>query len=205
MTQPTHKDLTEITRDAVVTYFGSSGRPPADVDRIATSIRECLMEEEPKVAAADELDGGFESLSIRPGGVGSGASLKAGNVILDWKKLLVEGSESLFAIVGATAMPWLIPFVGLVVLNRVHSLLKVEISERHAAVVWTMWSHAGAQRVFEPDELLTLVNQEVVTFDRPIFSEQELETVLTELEKMRCIEKADAGAWRLREKVVIRN
>jgi hypothetical protein len=72
-------------------------------------------------------EGGGQSfrITIRSGGIGDGSSIKAGNIWLNWKHVLIEGSESILSIAGAVAVPWLVPLAGLVVCNRIWSLLRV--------------------------------------------------------------------------------
>mgnify|MGYP000218040462 CR=1 FL=1 len=46
-----------------------------------------------------------ELITIRQGGMGGGSSTKPGNIWLNWRKLLVEGAESILTVVGAVAVP----------------------------------------------------------------------------------------------------
>lgn len=64
----------------------------------------------------------MELLTIRQGGMGGGSSIKPGNIILNWRKLLIDGAESVLTIMGAASIPWMIPLAGIVVWNSVYSL-----------------------------------------------------------------------------------
>lgn len=136
---------------------------------------------------------------IKPGGVGGGRSLKPGNIWLNWKKLLIVGSESILTIAGAASVPWLIPLAGLVVWNKVWSLLTIEIDERHAAVIWTLWKNRDKEDRIEHDKILNLVNEELIKYNRLPMDEKELNNILSDLEKMECIEKDEKNKWWLRE------
>lgn len=136
-------------------------------------------------------------------GLGGGSSTKPGNIWLNWKKLLVAGSESILTFIGAVAVPWLIPLAGLVVWNKIWSMLTIEISERHAVVIWTMWLNKDSENCIEHRLILNLVNQELLKYNRPQMNQQELDEVLKDLEKMECIEKTEGNKWWLREWVKV--
>lgn len=74
-------------------------------------------------------------ITMSSSGMGGGRSSKSGNIRLNWKKLFVEGPESILVIAGASQIPFLIPIAGLVVWNKALSLMNIEIDERHAAVI----------------------------------------------------------------------
>ena len=76
-------------------------------------------------------------------------SLKLGNIWLNWRRLLIDGAESILTITGATSIPWLIPLAGLIIWNKVWSLLNIEMDERHAVVIWVMWSNRDKENCIE--------------------------------------------------------
>lgn len=142
-------------------------------------------------------------ITIGEGGLGGGRSIKPGNIWLNWKKLLVDGIESILTIVGAVATPWLVPLAGLVVWNKICSALTIEITERHAAVVWAMWMNRDKENCVKDEVILDLVNKELSKYNRSEMSRRELDKILKELEKMKCIERTDENKWWLRERVKI--
>ncbi len=148
-------------------------------------------------------EGGGQSfrIAIRPGGIGDGSSIKPGNIWLNWKQVLIEGSESILSIAGAVAVPWLVPLAGLVVCNRIWSVLHIKITERHAAVIWTMWLKRDKGNSITDDAVLDTVNIELSKFNRIKMSQDELTIILKDLEGMKCIEKTEGNKWRLRELV----
>jgi len=140
-------------------------------------------------------------ITIRSGGIGNGSSIKPGNIWLNWKQVLIEGSEIILSIAWAVAVPWLVPLAGLVVCNRIWSLLRVPITERHAAVIWTMWLKRDKENSITDDAVLDTVNIELSKFNRLKMNQDELTIILKDLEGMKCIEKTEGYKWRLRELV----
>ena len=141
----------------------------------------------------------IQILMMRPSGVGGGSSIKPGNIWLDWKKLLIDGSESILTIAGVIAMPWLIPLAGLVIWNKVWSLLTIKIDERHAVVIWSMWKNKDNENHIENNKILSAVNSELTKYNRSLMNALELDGTLKDLEKMACIKKTDNEKWWLRE------
>jgi hypothetical protein len=146
-----------------------------------------------------EIDTTMHLMTIKPGGMGGGRSSKPGNIWLNWRKLLVDGSESILTVVGAVSIPWLIPFAALVVWNKICSLCNLEISERHAAVVWTMWQNRDETNCVEPSAIAKLVNTELLKYNRPKMNKKELNAILEDLKNVQCIEISDDGKLWLRE------
>jgi uncharacterized protein YlbG (UPF0298 family) len=142
-------------------------------------------------------------LVIGPIGIGEGKSIKPGNILLNWRKLLVGVSETILTVTGAVAMPWLIPFAGLVVLDTILSLSTIEITERHAAVIWTIWSNRDLKNCVEGKAILKLVNKELKKYNLPKMNQKELDTILEELKKLKCIKEIEENKWCLREKVKV--
>lgn len=127
-------------------------------------------------------------------------SSKPGNILLNWRKLLIDGAESILTITGAVSVPWLIPLAGLIVWNKVWSLLNIKIDERHAVVIWVMWHNRDEENCIEEEKILGLVNEELENYNRPKIPQKELEDILKDLEEMQCIEKIqDKNKWWLRE------
>jgi hypothetical protein len=142
-------------------------------------------------------------LEMRPIGIGGGKSIKPGNILLNWRKLLVGASETILTVAGAVATPWLIPFAGIVVLNTILSLSTIEITERHAAVIWTIWSNRDPKNCVEGKVIQKLVNKELQKYNRPKMNQKELDMVLKDLKKMKCIKEIEENKWCLQEKVKV--
>jgi hypothetical protein len=186
------KELTDIVKDVIQNY------DIQNKEKIASEIINHFVNITPP-----EMEESWYFITIREGGLGGGSSTKPGNIWLNWRKLLVAGSESILTFIGAVAVPWLIPLAGLVVWNKIWSMLTIEISERHAVVIWTMWLNKDSENCIEHRLILNLVNQELLKYNRPQMNQQELDEVLKDLEKMECIEKTEGNKWWLREWVKV--
>jgi|YelNatPaOPRAMG01_1025707.scaffolds.fasta_scaffold92010_3 hypothetical protein len=185
------KELTRTIIDAIKPHFN------CNVEEIATSIINSFSDVRPP-----EMVFEMELVTIRQIGMGGGSSIKPGNIIFNWRKLLIEGAESILTIMGAASIPWMIPLAGLVVWNRVYSLLKIEINERHAAVLWVMWQNKDENRYVDQENILEWVNQSLESYNRILMDEEELKIILKELEEMEIIEKSGEKWW-LREWVEV--
>jgi len=82
-------------------------------------------------------------------------------------------------------------------------MLTIEITERHAVVIWTMWLNRDSENCIEGQLILDLVNKELSKYNRPQMNQQELDMVLKDLKKMECIEETEGNKWWLREWVKV--
>lgn len=129
---------------------------------------------------------------------GRGRSVKPGNILLNWKKVIEFVPEGILTITGATANPWMYALAALVVWNRVWSLLQIEITEAHAVVIWSMWTNRDKDNRIEEEKLLRVVNMSLASTQREPMHHSELHNILMELEKLQCIKPLE-GKWWLRE------
>ena len=144
------QEIFEIAQNTIAPYFSNP-------EQLSRKIIEHFCR-----IAPPEIDTTIHLITnIKPGGLGGAKSSKPGNIWLNWRKLLIDGAESILTIVGAVAVPWLIPLAGLVVWNKVWSLASIKIDERHAAVIWTMWKNRDEENCIENDKILDLVNKEL--------------------------------------------
>ncbi len=182
------QEIFEIAKNTIAPYFSNS-------KQLSIKIIEHFCEITPP-----EMDTSLHLITgIRPGGLGGARSLKPGNIWLNWRKLLIDGSESILTIIGTVAVPWLIPLAGLVVWNKVWSPLNIEIDERHAVVIWTMWKNRDEKNCIKKDAVLDLVNIELSQHNRPKMNVNELKDIMKDLEEMECIEGTEDNKWWLRE------
>lgn len=151
-----------------------------------------------------ELEQKKSLVKIKKQGFGKGKSRKLRNIYLDWKKLLLVGSESILTVVGATAYPILVPFAGLIVLNSFWSLLNININENHAAVLWAMWQNRDVNDTIPHDNLLNHANNVLLEQSKDAIDNRELTRVLNDLEKMSSIRRTKKNKWLLCEKVEIK-
>ena len=129
-------------------------------------------------------------------------SVQPGHIILNWKKLLVDGSESILIMAGAMAInPLLIPLASLVLLNKLQYLQNIKLSDKHAAIIMTIWKNMGKNDFINPSNLLDMINAYLKNNNRPTMTIEEMNNVLVDLEKMNCIGKTDNNSYWLKEQV----
>jgi hypothetical protein len=131
---------------------------------------------------------------------------KAGNILLSWKRLLVNTGVVILLIVDTASVPPIAPaliwLAGLVIWDRMYSMADIKIDSRHAIVLWIMWQNRDNRRKIGSDVIPKLVTRELDKMDEPDMSSKELKNILLELEKIRCIKLIEGKYW-LREWVRI--
>lgn len=184
------REIAAITKNVVVHHVCSA-------DKVSDAIVNCFC----IITPSEDDDHRRARTTVRRDGLGGGRSSKASNILLNWRRLLIDGAESILCIAGAIAVPWLIPLAGLVIWDRVWSLLNIDIDERHAVVIWTMWKNRDKERRIADEKILGLVNKELRKFNRCRMSAEELRVILNDLAKMHCIAKIHShdSIWWLRE------
>lgn len=188
------KELLKSVQDSI--------KIPSLSDQNCTEISEQIINYFTNITPS-EIEVSYSFLTTSKGGLGGGTSIKPGNILLNWKKLLVDGSESILVIFGAIAAPWLIPLAALVVWDKIYSMSTIEISERHAILINTLWKNCDEEKCIEYKSIKDLVNWELSRYNRSKLEQKELDMLLKDLEKMKCIEETDENKWWLREWVKV--
>jgi len=196
------EDKAEEKRKELLESVQDSIKIPSLSDQNCTEIFEQIINNFTNITPP-EFELQYYHFSMREGGIGGGTSNKPGNILLNWKKLLVNASESILAIGGATAIPWLIPFAALVVFKKIYLISTIEISERAAALIWTMWKNCDEEDCIEYKLIKHLVNLELSHHKRHEMEQKELDILLKDLEKMKCIKEIDGNKWWLRETIKV--
>jgi hypothetical protein len=174
-----------------------------DVDstEVATSLVNELVSLTPPTSSAPYV----EMIVMKRDWTRGAESTKPGNLVVNFRRLIVGASGGVLAAVGVAGAPWLAPFAFIVLVDSLWAGASIKVSERHAALLWTMWEHRrGGNRVAK-DQVHHLINQELAKHDRPPISQGELDSALDDLVEFRCIETAasDPEAWWLREWVKV--
>jgi hypothetical protein len=132
-----------------------------------------------------------------------GSSIKAENLFLDMRKLFVTTAEMALGILGSLATPWALLLVGIVALDSYSSILKVDLSEQEAVVLWTMWQRRDQQNCLPQNDLWGFVNDTLTQKNRGSLSPSDLDRALNRLREVKCIERLPdrPGIWRVRERV----
>ncbi len=142
---------------------------------------------------------------ISEGGKGNGSTWKPGNITLNIRKLVEAVAASGLAISTAITVPWTAPFAVIVVLGKIRSNIRAELSEREAAIIWTMWLNRDENNCVSHAGLLDMVNSELTKYRRSVISPEELEDSLQILNRMKCIKPSKSAPlkWRLCERVKV--
>src|SRR5262249_53889028 len=98
-------------------------------------------------------------------------STKPGNVVLNMRTLLSDVAEVVMLSATAVSVPWTRSFVALRIWNKLWSRLNVDITEREAVLLYTMWKHRDHNNLIAEEGLLALVNPELFNKSRSSMSE----------------------------------
>lgn len=197
----------ETARQDLATHLVArleTAHPDIDADtktRLAGEILDAAI----SIIPPQEEDPVVQFVTLQMAGRLGGSSVKPGNIILDVQKLLTSIGKIGLATAAIVAKPWLAPFALLVLWDDLYSRVKVNIQEREASVIWTVWLHKDNFKSIAKEGLLELVNQERSTSDRAALTQGELDDALGTLLKMRCIAESrqDPNKWWVRESVRI--
>ena len=148
---------------------------------------------------APEVSVRFDFMAMRPGGQGGGMIRKPGNILLNWRRLLMAVSESTLAGFGVAQQPWLIPFAALVIWNTLWSTLEIKIDERHAAVIWALWLLRDESNKVSKASLPSRLNEKLGLYGQPPLTPTQLQLHLADLERMKCLESKNSEYIWLRE------
>src|ERR1044072_1566871 len=127
------------------------------------------------------------------------ASRKAGNIYLNWKKLIDIVPDGTLAAAGAATGPsWLIPLAGLYIWNKLWSGSEEKLTEVEATVILALWKNRNGQnKILEEDgyEKTNIIRLEI---GLPKLSKATYQSAINRLLKMECIKLENGWIW-LRE------
>ena len=130
-------------------------------------------------------------MTMSPSGRGGGKSTKAGNIVLNIRKLVEAVASGAFAAVSAYQVPWLGIFGFILLWNSLWSSAQVELTENDAAVIWTMWVHRDRKNNEISDEgLLNKVNDHLEKYDRASMTQKDMEFSIRHLEDIKSIKRS---------------
>lgn len=193
--------LSDAIKDAA--HCQQTGDEPSAIERWQLSgvIKKQLQD--PTGLEADASKPGFQQVTIAPGGIGGGVSVKPGNMILDLRQLAKTGAEAVLSITGVSVTPWLLPLAVLLLLDKLHGLAEKKISERHASVLWAMTEPPDVPDGYTSSVLLQRVHESMNKYGRPSITEAELDLILEQLLAIRVLDRDQSSNWRVLEKVVV--
>lgn len=199
------RELVSMAEKAVLDYWKATGNQHNTHEAGGLAVE--LIEKYAYISPPEKEDvGRIEFITFTPGGRGGGRSIKPGNVRLNMRKLMVAVAGGVLTVAGAISAPWTIPFAAIMVWDGVWSAIGIDINERDAAVLWTLWKHRDANNYVSEDGLLIAVNEELSANGRPNISQAELDESLELLSKISCVERASSikGKWWLKEWVKVK-
>lgn len=194
------RTLCEI-RHALESSLSTRATPPKE--SIADILR--VFDEACEVATATRAPPIGRYISIKMGGAGGGKSRKVGNVWLDIRKLVAAFAKTTLSAASIAANPWTAPLAGLIIWDELVSRTTVEVEERDATVVWTLWINRDANALVAKHALLAMVNEERSLYGRAVLTAEELTTSLELLKKVGCIQEFDGDPlfWWVCERVCV--
>jgi hypothetical protein len=195
------KISTQESDDEIIQYTISQLSHVKNIESIAGIVFEKFTRITNPEVTSPEIDTKNYLIKLNSlSGIGGGSTYKLGNIVLNWKKLLVTSSESILTIAGAVAAPYLIPLAALVIWNKVWSLLDIKISENHAIVVAALWSYRNVDtNVVITTDLLQKVNSHFGKYTQKQLSKDELNSLINDLSDLKILELNANGSIWLRE------
>lgn len=140
----------------------------------------------------------MELIVVSNGGRRGGVSIKPGNIVLNWSKLVGALPGIALTGAGAASNPWLACLGALVIWKDLYSTSKVELGKEHAIAIVTMWkNHDGRRRISEMSAL-NLTNNALAEADLNELSDTSFAQLVDDLSQIGCIELSDGEIW-LRE------
>jgi hypothetical protein len=135
------------------------------------------------------------SVARRP----TGESRKAGNIYLNWKKLVdIVPDAALAAAGGAAGPPWLLVLAGLYIWNKLWRGAQEKLTDIEATIILALWRNRNAENKISEDEGYEKTNVLRREFELPELSKASYQEAINRLLKIDCIELDEGWLW-LRE------
>lgn len=191
------EDLTDHAADAILECVGES----VDISRAeALTIADEILNEYTTLKGERALGANATVYTINDprGGFEGSRSIKAGNILINLGS--VAKTSKLLPIAVSTAFTAYIsehPKYAIVMfifstLNAVRSLRELDLSQRLAGVLYTMWqSRSHEDNTVAHEGLLERVNKQFIEFEWNAIEADEMISILEKLERIKCIEKID--------------
>lgn len=175
--------------------------PTADSERLAAEVAGQFANVTPPYSEPLRV----EMVTLRPGGRGGGTSAKPGNVVLNFRKLVVAIGSGVLTVAGTMAVPWTLLIGALLTWERLWSSAEIAITEEQACVLWSIWQTRDERNTVSKADVAAAVNRERSEFGKQPLNPREVETALEDLIGLGCIRQSrDPARWRLREWVRVK-
>lgn len=176
------RQLERIAQEKIVEYWKSVGvdQDPGKARSAAEEIISNFV-----LITPPETEIVMKFITFSNAGHGGGSSTKPGNLLLNFRRLVTAVAAG-----GMTATvlgPWTAVFAAILVWDTLWSGLNVKISEREAAILWTMWKNCDLNRYITEDKILESVNRDLISNGRQPLSREEVKDSLDSLSRIKCI------------------
>ena len=128
-----------------------------------------------------------------------GESIKPGNIILNFKKLVDSLPEITAAVVSVFLdIPILKVCAALTVWKTLRNLATIEITKLQAVVIYALWKHCNKEHKISLEDGFERTNNLMRSISEAEMMWDAYVEIILELSKLRCLEVNEAGIW-LRE------
>jgi len=138
----------------------------------------------------------FELMTIHSSGRSGGHSRKPGNLLLNWSKLIDIVPDITLASAGAlTLPPWIVPFLGLYVWNKIRRGIEEPLSDVEATIILTFWKNKNSENRINEEIGYSKLIELRKTLNLSTISKDEYVAAVNRLVKMGCIELKNGVVW----------
>jgi hypothetical protein len=131
-------------------------------------------------------------------GQGGAKSRKPGNITLNWRRLFELIPDVTIAGASAAESMWLIPFAALYVWMKLWKAAAVNIEERDAFVLYSLWLNRNERKRIAEDEAFSMTKSLAEKHDLPAITKKNFAQAIDKLLSLDCIEIDEGVIW-LRE------
>lgn len=104
---------------------------------------------------------------------------------------------------GATEARWLIPFAALYIWMKLRKVATVDIEEKDAFVLYSLWLHRNERKRIPEDEAFLKTESLATQHGVPSLTRERFDQAINRLLSLGCIELDDGDIW-LREWIIVR-
>jgi len=136
-------------------------------------------------------------------GSGGTSSRKPGNIRLNWRQLFELVPDVTLAGAGAAGARWLIPFAALYIWMKLWNVATIEIEEKDAFVLYSLWLHRNEKKRIPEDEAFLKTELLAKKHGLPLLTKQQFDEAINKLLSLECLEVDNGDIW-LREWIVVK-
>lgn len=136
-------------------------------------------------------------------GRGGTRSRKPGNIRLNWRQLFEVVPDVTLAGAGAAGVRWLVPFAALYIWMKIWDVATLEIEEKDAFVLYSLWLHRNERKRISEDEAFSKTQSLAKEHKIRALTKPQFEEITNKLLSLECIELND-GDILLREWIIVK-